>query len=158
MVLSYLPESQNNCGSGGMPFTVTRAQTAPLHEYRQPSVSDSRWTMPGTYGRACLSPHAYFIEIHAILVDPTILKAMGVLTKTISYLRVLQRVALHTSAVLQQALASCPCRCLFQAWHIHELWIMSGPTSLQEPGSVSSLQKLDKDRYYRTVCTFFNVH
>jgi hypothetical protein len=31
----YLPESQDNCGSGGMLFTATRAQMAPPHGYRQ---------------------------------------------------------------------------------------------------------------------------
>jgi hypothetical protein len=34
----YLPKSQANCGSGGMLFTATRAQMAPPHGYRRPSV------------------------------------------------------------------------------------------------------------------------
>jgi hypothetical protein len=54
-IIMYLPESQDNCGSGAMLFTVTRAQTAPPHGYRQPSVSDSTWTLPGTYGRLSMS-------------------------------------------------------------------------------------------------------
>jgi hypothetical protein len=50
-IIMYLPESQDNCGSGGMLFTATRAQMAPPHRYRQPSVSGSIWSSPGAYGR-----------------------------------------------------------------------------------------------------------
>jgi hypothetical protein len=50
-IIIYLPESQDNCGSGGMLFTATRAQMAPPHGYRQPSVSDSIWSLPSAYGR-----------------------------------------------------------------------------------------------------------
>jgi hypothetical protein len=50
-IIIYLPESQDNCGSGGMLFTATRAQMAPPPGYRQPSVSDSIWSSPGVYGR-----------------------------------------------------------------------------------------------------------
>jgi hypothetical protein len=55
MALSYMPErqakSQNNCGSGGMLYTATRAQMAPPHGYRQPSFLDSIWSLPGAHGR-----------------------------------------------------------------------------------------------------------
>jgi hypothetical protein len=34
-----------------MLFTATRAQMAPPHGYRQPSVSDSIWSSPGAYRR-----------------------------------------------------------------------------------------------------------
>jgi hypothetical protein len=50
-IIIYLPERQDHCGSGGMLFTLTRTQLAPPHGYRQPSVSDSIWSSPGTYGR-----------------------------------------------------------------------------------------------------------
>jgi hypothetical protein len=32
-IIIYLPESQDNCGSGGMLFTTTRAQMSPPHGY-----------------------------------------------------------------------------------------------------------------------------
>jgi hypothetical protein len=53
-IIIYLPESQVNCGSGGMLLTATRAQMAPPHGYRQPSVSGSIWSSPGAYGRLLL--------------------------------------------------------------------------------------------------------
>jgi hypothetical protein len=61
-IISYLPESQDNCGSGGMLFTATRAEMAPLHRYRQTSTNGSIWTRSGTtYGRICLIAYPLYI-------------------------------------------------------------------------------------------------
>jgi hypothetical protein len=40
-IVSYLPESQDNCGSGGMLFTAIQAEMAPLHGHRQTSTNGS---------------------------------------------------------------------------------------------------------------------
>jgi hypothetical protein len=51
-IIMYLPESQDNCGSGGvLLFTATRAQMAPPHGYWQPYILGSIWSLPGAYGR-----------------------------------------------------------------------------------------------------------
>jgi hypothetical protein len=48
-IIRYLPESQLNCDSGGMPPMAIGAQAAPSHGYRQTSVLGSMRTSPGTY-------------------------------------------------------------------------------------------------------------
>jgi hypothetical protein len=47
---TYLPESQDNCGSGGMLFTATRAQMAPRKDIGNPPFI----TPFGQVGKGCV--------------------------------------------------------------------------------------------------------
>jgi hypothetical protein len=42
-IIRHLPESQDNCGSGGMLFVATGAQMAPPQRYRRASISGAIW-------------------------------------------------------------------------------------------------------------------